>query len=115
MKGYVTYQDRRYRVVGRMAAHEGLPEYLRLRPFKGPDVMAPATQVKKWHREGGRRLARGAKVNVRLDTHTEIIECWQKGRRRKLTCTFNGLHDILTRQFVINARNKRAKHIGRKP
>jgi hypothetical protein len=118
MKGYVTYQDRRYRVVGASPGYDSkgahrLDAFLRLRPFKGPDVMAPADEVQPWKR-GGKRLARGQKVNIRLDINAEIIEVWEKGRRSKLTCTFTGLHQLLARQLVVNARNSRAKHIGRR-
>ena len=114
MNGYVIYQGRRFRVVSSIPADDRMVERLRLRPFKGADVIAPSACCKPWKRSKGRRIARGTTphrgrpIIIEVDTSLERIEVRQKGRRQRLACTFGGLYDLLARQLVLNAKLDRA-------
>lgn len=120
MKGYVVYQDRRYRVINPSKPDEAEPEdrLLRLRPtwvgkrFGGTDIQVPASMVRPWKRGSMRHLKgtiphRGRPVHLHIDTATEIIRVKLKGKRASMECTFAGLYDLLARQKAINARRER--------
>ena len=124
MKGYVTYNGYRYRVINRQLIE---PEssgqaILRLRPFMGPDVQVREELVQPWRRGKVRHIKgtlphRGKRpVFIDLDTGTEEIRVRLRGQRKPLTCTFGGLYDVLARQQAMNAKRDRAfrKRTGRR-
>lgn len=124
MKGYVTYEDRRYLVIGTHPGYDSagvhrLDAFLRLRPFKGQDRIVLAEHCRPWQRVDTKRatsptLHRGRPIVLELHPMADLIEVRQKGRRQRFTCTFGGLYDLLARQAVVNKKHSRAKHIGRK-
>lgn len=124
MKGYVVYKDRRFRVVNTCISGEGEMAFalLRLKPFKGPDIMAPEAECVPWKRGtvrhvNGTHIHRDKRpVRLDIDTGTEIIKARLKGKRKSFSCTFGGLYDLLARQSAINAKRDRAfaRRTGRK-
>jgi hypothetical protein len=122
MKGYVSHNGRRYHIVGIMPSEDSTPDRYRLRPFKGPDIIASAADCTPWKR-GKVRHIKGTlphrdrrPVFIDLDTGAETIRVRLKGKRKAMTCTFGGLYDVLARQEAINARRDRAfrKRTGRR-
>lgn len=127
MKGYVVYEDRRYRVLGTTPGYDskGMHSFdalVRLRPFKGQDRIVPAEHCAPWKR-GNVRHINGKlphrdrrPVHLDIDTGAEIIKARLKGKRKSFTCTFGGLYDLLARQQVLNTKRDRAfaKRTGRR-
>lgn len=114
MKGYVVYEQRRYRIISRSRREPYHDMILRLRPFRGPDVMVAENLVTPWKRGTVRHLMgkmphRDKRpVNIHIDTATEIIRVKLKGKRKGFECTFGGLYDVLARQQAMNDRRDRA-------
>jgi hypothetical protein len=116
MKGYVTYQGRRYRIIGSWIADDDPPAYrmFRLKPFRGAEVLAPESECSPWKRGtvrhlNGKQPHRDHRpVHLDIDTGSEIIKARLKGKRKSFACTFGGLYDMLARQTIINAKRDRA-------
>ena len=121
MRGYVVYKDRRYRVLSRTEDVIG-GAMLRLRPFKGQDVITAESQCTPWKRGNVRHINGKVPhrdrrpVHLDIDTGSEIIKARLKGKRKSFTCTFGGLYDLLARQEVLNTKRDRAfaKRTGRR-
>lgn len=119
---YVTYNDRRYRVISYMASEDTTPDRMRLRPFRGPDVIVSVASVKPWTRGSVRRFKgkqphRGKRpVRLLIDTAKELVTARLSGGRIAFTCTFGGLYDLLARQQVLNAKRDRefARRTGKR-
>jgi len=125
MRGYVVYKDRRYRVVlawGTVGEGGGSVAMLRLKPFKGQEVIAMERDCTPWKRGNVRHINGKVPhrdrrpVHLDIDTGSEIIKARLKGKRKSFTCTFGGLYDLLARQEVLNTKRDRAfaKRTGRR-
>lgn len=112
--GFVVYDGMRHRILGIVRSSCDTFDLMRIRPFRGADRMVRADEAQPWKRRTGHRVAkgqtphRGRPLIIELDTHAESVQVRQKGRRKRLTCTFGGLYDLLVRQEVSNAKSDRA-------